>query len=169
MTPWTAAYQTSLLFSISWSCSNSCPMSQWCHPIISTSAVPFSFYPQFFTASESFPKCWLSTPCPKYRSFSFSIRPSNEYPGLISSSVDWFDLLAVQGALKSLQHHSTKEPILQWSAFCMAQFSHPYMTTGKTIALTIWTFVGKVMSLLFKILSRFSIAFIPRNKHFFFF
>uniref|UniRef100_A0AC11DJ46 Uncharacterized protein n=1 Tax=Ovis aries TaxID=9940 RepID=A0AC11DJ46_SHEEP len=91
---------------------------------------------------------------PKYWSFSFSISPSNEYSGLISFRMDWLDLLAVQGTLKSLQHHSSKASILSCSTFFIVQFSHPYMTTGKTIALTRWTFVGKVMSLLFNMLSR---------------
>ena len=102
---------------------------------------------------------------PKYQSFNFSISPSNEYLGLNSFWIDWFDLLAVQGTLKSLlQHHSPKASILRCSAFFMAQFSHPYMTTGKTIALTRWTFVGKVMSLLFNMLSRLVIVFLPRSK-----
>ena len=96
----------------------------------------------------------------------FSISPSNEYSGLISFRIDWLDLLAVQGTLKSLlQNHSSKASILQHSAFFIVQLSHPYMTTGKTIALTIWTFVGKVISLLFNILSRFVIAFLSRSKH----
>ena len=104
--------------------------------------------------------------CTKYWSFSFSISPSNEYSGLISFRMDWLDLLSVQGSLKSLlQHHSSKASILHHSAFFIVQLSHPYMTTGKTIALTIWTFVGKVMSLLFNILSRFVITFFPRSKH----
>ena len=90
---------------------------------------------------------------PKYWSFSFSISPSNEYPGLVSFRMDWLDLLAVQGTLKSLQHHSSKASIFRRSAFFIVQLSHPYMTTGKTIALTRWTFVGKVMSLLFNMLS----------------
>ena len=102
---------------------------------------------------------------PKYWSFSFSIRPSNEYSGLISFRMDWLDLLAVQGTLKSLlQHHSSKASILQCSAFFMVQLSHPSMTTGKTIALTRQTFVGKVISLLFNKLSRLVIAFLPRNR-----
>ena len=102
---------------------------------------------------------------PKYCNFSFSISPSNEYSGLISFRMDWLDLLAVQGTLKSLlQHHSSKASILQHSAFFMVQLSHPYMTTGKTIALTIWTFAGKVMSLLFNMLSKLLIAFLPRSK-----
>ena len=99
-------------------------------------------------------------------SFSFSISPSNEHSGLISFSMDWLDLLAVQGTLKSLlQHHSSKASILQHSAFFIVQLSHPYMTTEKTIALNRWTFVGKVMSLLLNMLSRLVIAFLPRSKH----
>ena len=101
----------------------------------------------------------------KYWSFSFSISSSNEYLGLIFFSIDWLDLPVVQGTLKSLlQHHSSKASILWHSSFFMAQLSHPYMTTGKTIALTRWTFVSKVMSLFFNILSRFVIAFLPRSK-----
>ena len=103
---------------------------------------------------------------PKYWSFSFSISPSNEYSGLISFRMDWFDVLAVQGTLKSLlQHHSSKVSILLHSAFFIVQLLHPYMTTGKTIALTRWTFVGKAMSLLFNMLSRLVITFILRSKH----
>ena len=103
---------------------------------------------------------------PKYWSFSFSISPSNEQPGLIYFRMDWLDLLAVQGTLKSLlQHHSSKASILRCSAFFIVQLSHPYMTTGNTIALTRWTFVGKVMSLLFNMLSRLVITFLRRNKH----
>ena len=102
---------------------------------------------------------------PKYWSFSFSISPYNEYSGLISFRMDWLDLLAVQGTLKSLlQHHSSKASTLLCSAFFRVQLSHPYMTTGKTMALSRWTFVGKVMSLLFNILSRVIIAFLPRSK-----
>ena len=102
---------------------------------------------------------------PKYWSYSFSISPSNEYSGLISFRIDWLDLLAVQGTLKTLlQHHSSKASFLQHSAFFIVQISHPYMTTGKTIALTRWTFVGKVMSLLFNMLSGLVIAFLPRSK-----
>ena len=102
---------------------------------------------------------------PKYCSFSFNISPSNEYPGLISFRMDWLDLLAVQGTLKSLlQHHCSKASILQRSAFFVVQLSHPYMTTGKTIALTRWTFVGKVMSLLFNMLSRLVVTSLPRSK-----
>ena len=103
---------------------------------------------------------------PKYQSFSFNISPSNEHPGQISFRMDWLDLLAVQGTLKSLlQHHSSKASILQHSAFFIVQLSHPHMTTGKTIALTRQTFVDKVMSLLFNILSRLVINFLPRSKH----
>ena len=103
---------------------------------------------------------------PKYWSFSFSISPSNVYSGLISFRMDWLDLLAVQGTLKSLlQHHSSKASILWRSTFFIVQLSHPYMTAGKTIALTIRTFVGKVMSLLFNMLPRFVIAFLPRSNH----
>ena len=103
---------------------------------------------------------------PKYLSFSFSISPSNEYSGLVSSRIDCIDLLAVQRTLKSLlQHHSSKASILQCSDFFMVQLSHPYMTTGKTIALTKWTFVGKVMSLLFNMLSRLVIPFLQRSKN----
>ena len=102
---------------------------------------------------------------PKYWSFSFNISPSNEYPGLISFRMDWLDLLAVQGMLKSLlQHHSSKASILWHSAFFVVQLSHPYMTTGKTIALTRWIFVGKVMSLLLNMLSMLVLTFLPRSK-----
>ena len=103
---------------------------------------------------------------PKYWSFSFSISPSNLCSGLISFRIDWLDILAVQGTLRSLlQHHSSKASVLQCSAFFIVQLSHPYMTTGKTIALTRWTFTGKVMSLLFNMPSRLVITFIPRSKH----
>ena len=109
-----------------------------------------------------------SAPCirwPKYWSFSFNFSPSNEHPGLISFRMDWLGLLVVQGILKSLlQHHSSKASILRHSAFFIVQLSHPYMTTGKTIALTRWTFVGKVMSLLFNMLSRLVITFLPRRN-----
>ena len=115
---------------------NSCPLSWWCHPT------------------------------PTYWSFSFSISPSKEQPGLISFRMDWLDRLAVQGTLKSLlQHHSSKASILRGSAFFIVQLSHPYMTTGKTISLIKWTFVGKVMSKLYNILSRLVITFLPRRKH----
>ena len=133
------------------------------HPTISSSVALFSFCHQPFSASGSFPVSQLFAS--KYWSFSFSICPSSEYSGLISFRIDWFDLLAVQGTLKSLlQHHSSKASILWCSAFFMIQLSYPYMTTRKTIALTLWTFVGQVMSLLFNMLSRFVIAFLPRSK-----
>ena len=104
---------------------------------------------------------------PKYWSFSFNISSSNEHPTLISFRMDWLDLLAVQGTLKSLlQHHSSKASILQCSVFFIVQLSHQYMTIGKTIALTRWIFVGKVISLLFNMLSRFVIVYLPRSKHF---
>ena len=140
---------------------NSSPSSQWCHPAISSSVVPFSSCPQSLFSNES----TLRMRWPKYWSFSLSISPSNEHPGLISFRMDWLDLLAVQGTLKSfLQHHSSKASILWHSAFFTVQLSHPYMTTGKTIALTRRTFVGKVMSLLLNMLSRLVITFLPRNK-----
>ena len=115
---------------------------------------------RFFSKESVFHIRW-----PKYWSFSFSINPSNEYSGLISLRIDWLDLLAVQGTLKNLlQHHSSKASILRCSAFFIVQFSHPYMTTGKTIAMTRRTFVGKIMSLLFNMLSRLVITFLPRSK-----
>ena len=130
-----------------WVYSNSCSLSQWCHPTISTSVVPFSSHLRSFPASKSFQKS-LRIRWPKYWSFSFNISPSSEYSGLISLKIDWFDLLAVQGTFRSLfQHNSLKASILWHSAFFIVQLSHPYMTTGKTRALTRWTFVGKVMSL----------------------
>ena len=149
--------------------SNTCPSSQWCHPAISSSVVPFSSCPQSLPASGSFPMSQLfAWGGQSIGSFSFSISPSNEYPGLICFRMDWLDLFAVQGPLKSLlQHHSSKASILQHSAFFTVQFSHPYMTTGKIIALTRWTFVGKVMSLLFNMLSRLVITFLPRNNQLF--
>ena len=107
----------------------------------------------------------LHTRWPNYWSFSFNICPSNECSGLISFRMDWLDLLAVQGTLKSLQHHSSKASILRCSAFFIVQLSHPYVTTGKTISSTRWTFVSKVMTLLLNTLSRFPIAFLPRRKH----
>ena len=125
--------------------------------------LPPSVFPSIrvFSNQSAFHIRW-----PKYWSISFSISPSNEYSGLISFRMDWLDLLAVQGTLRSLlQHHSSKASILQCSAFFIVQLSHPYMTTGKTIALTRWTFVGKVMSLLFNMLSRLVITFLPRSKH----
>ena len=133
---------------------------------ISSSVVPFSSRLQSFPASGSFQMSpFFSTGGQKYWSFSFSIRPFNEYSGLISFRMNCLDLLAVQGTLKSLlQHHSSKASILHHSAFFIVQLSHPYMTTGKTIALTRWTFVGKVMSMLFNMLSRLVKTFLPRSK-----
>ena len=144
-----------------------CPLSWWCHRTISSSVIPFSSSLQFCPASGSF--CnesvlhlrWL-----QYWTFSFGISPSNEYSGLISFRIDWLDLLAVQGTHKCLlQHHSSKTSILLCSALFVVQLSYPYMTPGKTIALTRQTFVGKIMSLFFNMLSRMVIAFLPRSKH----
>ena len=128
---------------------------------------PLLFLPSIFPHIRVFSsESVLRIRWPKYWSFSFSICPTNEYSGLISFRIDWFDFLAVQGILKSLlQHHSSKASILRHSVFFIVQLSHPYMTTGKTIALTRQTFVGKVMSLLFNMLSRLVIAFLPRSKH----
>ena len=147
-------------------CSNSCALSWWCHPTISSSVVPFSSCLQSFPASGSFQMSQFFTSCGQsYWIFSFSISPSSEYSRFISFRIDWLDLLAVQGTLKSLlQHHSSKASTLWHLAFFMVQLSHAYMTTGKTIALTRWTFVSKVMSLLFNMPSRLVIAFLPRNK-----
>ena len=129
-----------------------------CHPLL---LLP-SIFPSIRVFSNELA---LHVRWTKYWSFSFNISPSNEHPGLISFRMDWLDLLAVQGTLKSLlQHHTSKAPILWCSAFFLVQFSHPYMTTGKTIALTRRTFVGKVMSLLFHMLSRLVIIFLPRSK-----
>ena len=147
-------------------CSNSCPSNQWRHSTISSSVTLFSSWPQSFPASGSFPRSQFFTfRWTKYWSFSFSISPSNKYSGLTSFRMDWFDLLSVQGSLKCLLHYnSSKTSILQHSTFFMVQLSHPHMTTGKTIALTIQTFVCKVMSLLFNMLSRLVIAILPRSK-----
>ena len=165
--PWTAACQTSLSITNSWSLlkfmsiKSVMPSNHLIlrHPLLLLPSI-FPSIRVFFSESVlciRWPKCW---------SFSFSISPSNEYSGLISFRTDWFDLLAVQGTLKSLlQYHSSKLSILQHSAFFKVQVSHPYMTTGKTIALTIWTSVDKVMFLLFTMLSRLVIAFLPRSKH----
>ena len=146
-------------------CSNSCPLSWWCHPTISSSVVPFSSCLPPFPASGSFPisQFFASDGQRIGVSASASVLPMNI--GLISFRMDWLDLLAVQGTLKSLlQHHSSKASIVQPSAYFIVQLSNPYMTTGKTIALSRQTFVGKVVSLLFNMLSRFVIAFHPRNK-----
>ena len=126
---------------------------------------PLLLLPSIFPTIRVFSKA-LHIRWPKYWSFSFNISPSNEHPGLISIRMDWLDLLAVQGTLKCLlQHHSSKASILRHSVFFIVQLSHPYMTTGKTIALTRWTFVGQVMSLLFNMLSRLVITFLPRSKY----
>ena len=128
---------------------------------------PLLLLPSIFPSIRVFPnQSFLYIRGPKNWSFSFCIGPSSEYSELISFRIDWFDPLAVQGTLKSLlQHHSSKASILWHTAFFMVQFSHVYMTIGKTLALTIWNFVGKVMSLLLNILSRFVRAFLPRSKH----
>ena len=130
---------------------------------------PLLLLPSIFPSTRVFSnKPVLHIKWPKYWSFSFSISPPSEYSGLISFRIDWFDLLAVQGTLKSLlQHHSSKASILRHSAFFMVQLSHPYTTSGKTIALTRWTFVSKAMSLVFNMLSRLVIAFLPRSKRLF--
>ena len=165
-TLWTAARQASLSFTITESLLKLMSIESvilsihfiLCHPLLLPSVFPNI---RVFSDESVLLISW-----PKYWSFSFSISPSSEYSGLISFRIDWFDLLAVQGTLKSLlQHHSSKASILWRSAFFMVQLSHPYVTTGKTIALTRWTFVGKVMSLLFNMLSRLVITFLPRSKH----
>ena len=164
-TPWTTAHQASLSITNSWSppelmsIESVMPSSHLilCHPLL---LLP-SIFPSIrvFSNESAVRMRW-----PKYRSFSFNISPSNEHPGLISYRMDRLDLLAVQGILKSLlQHHSSKASILQCSAFFIVHLSHPYMTTGKTVTLTRWTFVGKVMSLLFNMLSRLVITFLPRS------
>jgi len=164
-TPWPAARQTSLSITNSWSLlklmfiESVMPSNHLilCRPLL----LPPSIYPSIRVFSNVSVLCirW-----PKYWSFSFSTSPSNEYSGLISFRTDWLDLFAVQGTLKSLlQHHSSKASILHCSDFFIVQLSHPYMTTGKTIALTRWTFVGKVMSLLLNMLSRLVITFLPRS------
>ena len=130
-----------------------------CRPLLLLPPIPPSI--RVFSNESTLHMRW-----PKYWSFSFSISPSSEHPGLTSFRMDWLDLLAVQGTLKSLlQHHSSKASILWCSAFFTVQLSHPYLTTGKSIALTRWTFVGKVISLLFNMLSRLVITFLPKSKH----
>ena len=165
-TPWTAAHQASLSITNSWSwlkltsIESVMPSNHLilCHPLLLPSIFPSI---TVFSSESALHIRW-----PKYWSFSFSISPSNEHPGLISFKIDWLDLPVVQGTLKSLlQHNSSKASILQCSAFFTVQLSHPYMTTGKTIALTRWAFVGKVVSLLFNMLSKLVITFLPRNKH----
>ena len=154
---WTAACQDSLPSPTPRACSNSCPLSQWCHPTISSSVIPLSgSFPmiQFFTSGGQSIGVQL-----QHQSFQWT-------PGLISLRMDWLDRLAVQGTLKSLlQHHSSKASMLRCSAFFIVQLSRPYMSTGKTTALTKWIFVGIVMSLLFNMLSRLVITFLPRSKH----
>ena len=146
--------------------SNSCPLSRWCHPTISSSPVPFSSHLQSFPASGYFQMSQFFASGGQSIGVSASASVLGpEYSRLISFRIDWLDLLAVKGTLKSLlQHHSSKASILQHSAFFIVQLSCPYMTTGKTIALTRLTFVGKVMSLLFNMLSRLVITFLPRSK-----
>ena len=145
--------------------SNICPLSWWYHPTISSSVIPFSS-PFNISQHQGLFKLVLRIRWPKHGSFSFNISPSSEYAGLISFRMDWLDLLAVQGTLKSLlQHHSSKASVLQCSVFFIVQLSHPFMTTGKNIALTRWTFVGKVMSLLLNMLSSLVMTFLPRSKH----
>ena len=146
--------------------SKSCPLSRWCHPthpiLCRPLLLPHSIFPSIRVFSN---ESVLHIRWPKYWSFSFSIIPFNEYSGLISFRMDFLDLLAVHGTLKSLlQHHSSKASILWRSAFFKVQLLHPYVTIGKTIALTRWTFVGKVVFLLFNMLSRLVIAFLPRNS-----
>ena len=167
MTPWTAARQASLSSISSRSLlrlmSPELVMLSNYH-ILCKPPSPFAF--DLSQHQDLFQWVTLCLRWPKYWSFSFSISPSNDYSGLISFTIDWFDHLAVQGTLKSLlQHHNSKASFLQCSAFFMVQFSHLYMTIGKIISLTKQTFVGKVMSLLFNTLSRFVIAFLPRSKH----
>ena len=136
-------------------CSNSCPLSRWYHPAISSSVIPFSSCFRVFPNESSLCIRW-----PKYWSFSFRISPSNEYSGLISFRVDWFDIFAVRGTGTTIEKHQ----LFGTQFFFRVQLSHPSMTTGKTIALTIWIFVGSVMSLLLNTLSRFVIAFLLRTK-----
>ena len=166
LTPWTAACQASLSIISSQSLPKLMSIESLmpsnhlilCCPLL----LPPSIFPSIRVFSN---ESALQIRWPKYWSFSFNINPSNEHSGLISFRMDWLDLLTVQGTLKSLlQHHSSKASILWRSAFFIVQFSHPYMTTGKTIALTKWTFVGKVMSLLFSMQYRLVITFLPRSK-----
>ena len=147
-----------------WVCSNSCPLSWIINHLIL--CYPLLLLPSIFLNIRVFPnESALHIRWPKYWSFSFNISPSNEHPGLISFKMDWLDLLAGQGTLRSLlQQHSSKASVLWCSVFFVIQLSHPFMTTGKIIALTVRTFVGKVMSRLFNMLLRFVIAFLPRSK-----
>ena len=151
---------------IPWVYSRSCLLSWWCHPTISSSVIPFSSCLQSFPTSGSSSVSQFFASGGQSIGVSASASPSNEYSGLISLRMDWLDLLVVQGTLKSfLQHHSSKASILQCSAFFIGQLSHLYMTTGKTVALTGWTFVGKVLSLPFNMLSRLVIAFLLISEH----
>ena len=166
VTPLTAKRQASLSITNSWSLLKLISIELVMPSNYLILYCPLPLPPSIFPTSGSFFESGLRIRWPKYWSFSFSISPSNEYPGLISFKMDWLDLLAVQGTLKSLlQHHSSKASILHCSPFLMVHLSHSYMTTGKTIALTRWTFVGKVMSLLFNMLSMLVITFLPRSKH----
>ena len=163
-TPWTAAHQASLSITNSWGLLKLMSIALVIPSNHLILCCPLLLRPSTFSSIRVFSnESILHIRWPKY--WSFSISPSNEYSQLTSFKMDWLDLLAVPGTLKSLlQHHSSKASILQRSAFFIVQLSHPYLTTGKTIALTRWTFVGKVMSLLFNILSRLVIAFLPRSK-----
>ena len=165
-TPWTAARQASLSITNSQSLLKLMSIESVMPSNHLIFCCPLLLLPSIFPSIRVFSnESVLRIRWPKYWSFSFSINPSNEYSGLISFRMDWLDLLVVQGTLKKThQHHSSKVSILWHSAFFMVQFSHPYMTTGKTIAWTTQTFVSKVMSLLFDMLSRFVIAFLPRSK-----
>ena len=167
VTPWTAACQASLSISNSWSLLKLMSIESVMPSNHLILCRPLLLLPSIFPSIRVlFNESTLHIRWPKYWSFSFSISPSNGYSGLMSFRIDWFDLLAVQGTLKSLlQHHSSKASILQCSVYFIVQLSHPYMITGKAIALTRWNFVGKVMSLLFNMLSRLVIAFLLRSKH----
>ena len=158
-TPWTAACQASLAITNSWSPPKPMSIESMMPPNRLILCRPLLFLPSIFPSIRVFSsESALRIRWPKYWSFSFSISPSNEHPGLISFRVDWLDLLGVQGTLKNLlQHHSSKASIFWRLAFFVVQLSHPYMTTGKTIALTKWTFVGKVMFLLFNMMFRFTV------------
>ena len=166
VTPWTAACQASLSITNSWSLFKLKSIESVIPPNYLILCRPLLLPPSIFPSIRVFSiESILCIRWPKYWSFSFNISPSNEHPGLISFRMDWLDLFAFQGTLKSLlQHHSSKASILQHSAFFIVQLSHPYMTTGKTIALIRWTFVGKVISLLFNMLSRLVITFLPKSK-----
>ena len=165
-TLWTAACQASLSFTSSWSLLKLMSIEFVMPSNHLILCLPLLLLPSIFPSIRVFSnESVLHIRWPKYSSFSLSISPSSEYSGLISFRMDWLDLLAVQGTLKSLlQQHSSKASILQHSVFFVVQLSHPYMTNGKPIALTKWNFIGKVMSLLFNMLSRLVIAFLPRSK-----